>query len=197
MFARIGLRTAQQTLRQTTFRLKQRRTQSTLSDSAQAIPKNENAFLKFLNGPTGWRTVHFWAPIMKVRFKIQLSWIWMKLLSSEETDMLEFAQWGLVLAGAADFARPASQLSLSQNAALTATGFIWTRWCFIIKPRNIFLASVNFLLGCVGITQVVRVLLYQRSIAGVEGAVKEEGRALEKAVKNPEAVKEAVEHPSK
>jgi hypothetical protein len=111
--------------------------------------------------------------------------------------MIKSVQWGLVIAGAADFARPASQLSLSQNAALTATGFIWTRWCFIIKPRNVFLASVNFLLGCVGITQVVRVLLYQRSIAGVEGAVKEEGRALEKAVKNPEAIKEAVEHPSK
>ena len=27
-----------------------------------------------------------------------------------------------------------------------ATGAIWTRWCFVIKPRNIFLASVNFLL---------------------------------------------------
>jgi hypothetical protein len=80
MFARIGLRTAQQTLRQTTFRLKQRRTQATISDAAQAIPKNENAFLKFLNGPTGWRTVHFWAPIMKVRIEILLPKSRMRLL---------------------------------------------------------------------------------------------------------------------
>lgn len=46
-------------------------------------------------------------------------------------------QWALVLAGVSDFTRPAEKLSLTQNLALTATGAIWTRWCFIIKPRNI------------------------------------------------------------
>lgn len=46
-------------------------------------------------------------------------------------------QWGLVLAGIADFFRPAENLSLSQNCALMATGAIWTRWCLIIKPKNI------------------------------------------------------------
>lgn len=45
-------------------------------------------------------------------------------------------KWGLVLAGISDFARPAENLSLTQNAALTATGLIWTRWCLIIKPKN-------------------------------------------------------------
>lgn len=45
-------------------------------------------------------------------------------------------QWSIVLAGISDFARPAEKLSLTQNLALTATGIIWTRWCFIIKPRN-------------------------------------------------------------
>jgi mitochondrial pyruvate carrier 2 len=45
-------------------------------------------------------------------------------------------KWGLVLAGISDFARPAENLSLTQNAALTATGVIWTRWCLIIKPKN-------------------------------------------------------------
>ena len=45
-------------------------------------------------------------------------------------------QWALVLAGVADFARPAEKLSLTQNAALTATGAIWTRWCFVIRPKN-------------------------------------------------------------
>lgn len=33
-------------------------------------------------------------------------------------------------------ARPAEKLSLTQNAALTATGVIWTRWCFVITPKN-------------------------------------------------------------
>lgn len=101
---------------------------------------------------------------------------------------MRFLQWGLVLAGAADFARPADQLSVSQNAALMATGLIWTRWCFVIKPRNLFLASVNFLLFCVGATQCSRVFMYQQSLKGdsmgdeVKKAAKQEGKDLEKAV---------------
>ncbi|KAF2859657.1 UPF0041-domain-containing protein [Piedraia hortae CBS 480.64] len=75
-----------------------------------------------------------------------------------------FTQWGLVLAGAADFTRPAEQLSLSQNAALMATGAIWTRWCFVIRPQNMFLASVNALLFCVGTTQVARIFLWKREM---------------------------------
>lgn len=46
-------------------------------------------------------------------------------------------KWSLVIAGISDLARPAEKLSLTQNLALMATGTIWTRWCFIISPRNI------------------------------------------------------------
>lgn len=75
------------------------------------------------------------------------------------------------------------------------TGAIWTRWCFIIKPRNLLyvaldlsplmlpavqpatsrihiltwltsLAAVNFFLGCVGFIQVTRIFLYRRSLEG-------------------------------
>ena len=46
-------------------------------------------------------------------------------------------QWSIVLAGISDLTRPAESLSFTQNIALTATGVIWTRWCFVIKPRNI------------------------------------------------------------
>lgn len=103
-----------------------------------------------------------------------------------------YTQWGVVLAGAADFARPAESLSISQNAALMATGAIWTRWCFVIKPQNLFLASVNFLLFCVGATQVGRALNYQRSIADkglveeVERVAKAEGQSLKDAAKQAE-----------
>ncbi|OLN86557.1 putative mitochondrial pyruvate carrier 2 [Colletotrichum chlorophyti] len=69
--------------------------------------------------------------------------------------------WALVLAGIADLARPAEKLSLTQNAALTATGAIWTRWCLIIKPKNYLLAAVNFFLGVVGVIQVSRILVWQ------------------------------------
>lgn len=81
--------------------------------------------------------MHFWAPVMK---------------------------WCLVLAGISDFTRPADKLSLTQNGALTATGAIWTRWCLIIKPRNILLAAVNFFLFCVGTVQVTRIFLYRASL---------------------------------
>ena len=66
-------------------------------------------FQRMWDSPIGLKTVHFWAPVMK---------------------------WALVLAGISDFARPAEKLSVTQNAALTATGLIWTRWCLIIKPKN-------------------------------------------------------------
>ncbi|RKF74382.1 putative mitochondrial pyruvate carrier 2 [Golovinomyces cichoracearum] len=65
--------------------------------------------------------------------------------------------WSIVLAGISDLYRPVEKLSLTQNLALTSTGLIWTRWCFIIKPRNILLATVNFFLGLVGIIQVTRI----------------------------------------
>jgi len=183
MAARIGFRSVQQTIRQPAFRQQihttfQRRSQSTVSEAAQTVAKDasQSALTKFWNSPVGPKTVHFWAPVMK---------------------------WGLVIAGAADFARPASQLSLSQNAALMATGLIWTRWCLIIKPRNVLLASVNFLLFCVGGTQVTRILLWQRSeegqsaLAVVKDAAKQAGSDLEHVVKNPSALKESVAHPSK
>ncbi|KAF2404378.1 UPF0041 domain protein [Trichodelitschia bisporula] len=115
--------------------------------------------------PVGPKTVHFWAPIMK---------------------------WGVVIAGIADFARPAESLSLTQNLALVGTGAIWTRWCLIIRPKNVFLATVNFFLGVVGTIQVARIFLYQRSLKNqslgesVKDAAKTQGHVAKEAVKHPE-----------
>ena len=115
-----------------------------------------------------------------------------------------FKQWGLVLAGASDFARPASEVSLSQNAALMATGLIWSRWCFVIKPRNILyvfpptsshparsndprsLASVNFLVFCVGATQVGRIYAYNKSLENTEGQAKGEMQDLKHTAEKAE-----------
>ncbi|TVY49176.1 putative mitochondrial pyruvate carrier 2 [Lachnellula cervina] len=96
-------------------------------------------FRRMWDSPIGLKTVHFWAPVMK---------------------------WCLVIAGISDFYRPAEKLSLTQNAALTATGAIWTRWCLIIKPRNVLLAAVNFFLGVVGVIQVTRIVSYNMSVKG-------------------------------
>jgi hypothetical protein len=83
-----------------------KRWQSSTTADAQA---QVSWFKRMWDSPIGLKTVHFWAPVMK---------------------------WCIVLAGIADFARPAEKLSLTQNGALTATGLIWTRWCLIIKPKN-------------------------------------------------------------
>ena len=89
-------------------------------------------------------------------------------------------KWGMVLAGASDFSRPAESLSFNTNLALMCTGAIWTRWCFVIRPKNIALAGVNFLVFCVGATQVFRIYSYNRSLKSTEGQAKVEGKALER-----------------
>lgn len=70
-------------------------------------------------------------------------------------------KWSLVIAGANDLMRPVEKISGTQQLALLATGAIWTRWCLIIKPRNVLLASVNFFLGAVAGFQVTRILKYR------------------------------------
>lgn len=87
-------------------------------------------------------------------------------------------KWAIVLTGVADFARPAESLSLTQNFALMCTGAIWTRWCFIIRPRNLFLAAVNFFLFIVGATQVTRIMVYRRSLGAAGHEAKVEGQQL-------------------
>lgn len=92
-------------------------------------------------------------------------------------------KWGIVIAGASDLTRPASQLSLNTNAALMTTGLIWTRWCFVIRPKNIFLATVNFFLFLTGATQTTRILMYQNSLKGAEGQAEAEGKEIKEELK--------------
>ncbi|KHJ76030.1 hypothetical protein OESDEN_24351 [Oesophagostomum dentatum] len=87
------------------------------------------------NHPAGPKTVFFWGPTIK---------------------------WGLVIAGLADLARPASKLSASQNSALMVTGAIWTRYSFVINPVNYILASVNIFLCGTGLIQLCRIASYRR-----------------------------------
>ncbi|KAL7931017.1 hypothetical protein V8C35DRAFT_311029 [Trichoderma chlorosporum] len=103
-------------------------------------------FKKAWESEVGIKTVHFWAPVMK---------------------------WALVLAGISDLARPAEKLSFAQNFSLMCTGLIWTRWCFIIRPKNILLATVNFFLALVGIAQITRITMHNLSKKEGEEAVVE------------------------
>jgi len=72
-------------------------------------------------------------------------------------------KWCLVAAGVKDLGRPADKLSVSQNLALAATGVIWVRYSFVIKPVNYSLAAVNLFVGCTGIGQLVRIANHRRS----------------------------------
>ncbi|KAH7037151.1 uncharacterized protein B0I36DRAFT_313425 [Microdochium trichocladiopsis] len=141
-----------------------RRFQSTSSSAAGegTAQQQQSWFQRMWASPVGLKTVHFWAPVMK---------------------------WALVLAGVSDFARPAEKLSLTQNGALTATGIIWTRWCFVITPQNYLLAAVNFFLGMVGITQCTRILMWRMNQKDNETALdKVEGKAAEVVDKAKKAV---------
>ncbi|KAF6760048.1 mitochondrial pyruvate carrier [Ephemerocybe angulata] len=102
--------------------------------SGAAASAGASKFQAFMNHPAGPKTVFFWAPMMK---------------------------WCLVAAGIKDMTRPADKLSLSQNIALTATGFIWVRYSLVITPINYSLAAVNFCVGLSGLTQLGRIANYR------------------------------------
>jgi len=103
--------------------------------SGAATTAGVSKFQSFMNHPAGPKTVFFWAPLMK---------------------------WCLVAAGVKDLNRPAEKLSVSQNVALTATGFIWVRYSFVIIPVNYSLAAVNFFVGTTGVTQLYRIWDYRK-----------------------------------
>lgn len=46
---------------------------------------------------------------------------------------------------------------MSQSGALMVTGSIWTRWCFVITPKNYALAAINASVGIGGGYQFFRV----------------------------------------
>ncbi|KAI0321059.1 UPF0041-domain-containing protein [Amylostereum chailletii] len=98
--------------------------------SGAAAAATGSKFQNFMNHPAGPKTVFFWAPMMK---------------------------WCLVAAGLKDLGRPAEKLSVSQNVALAATGFIWVRYSLVITPINYSLAAVNFFVGSTGLGQLARI----------------------------------------
>lgn len=77
----------------------------------------------FLRHEAGPSTIFFWAPAMK---------------------------WGLSIANLMDLQRPVDTISVSQQLALCTTGAIWTRFAFVVKPKNYNLASVNLALCLTG-----------------------------------------------
>ncbi|KAF7639050.1 Mitochondrial pyruvate carrier [Meloidogyne graminicola] len=54
-----------------------------------------------------------------------------------------------------------------KNASLAATGAVWTRYCFVIVPKNYYLASVNFFVFCTGMVQILRIAHYRHTLSKV------------------------------
>ncbi|KAI6655235.1 Brain protein 44 [Oopsacas minuta] len=100
----------------------------------QKLPKHLRSYLLTPAGPL---TIFFWAPAFK---------------------------WALVIAGIADLARPVEKISSTQSTALAATGFIWSRYSFVIIPKNWLLFTVNIFVGITGLTQLSRVYVYRQSL---------------------------------
>ncbi|KAI1261485.1 hypothetical protein F5Y18DRAFT_431066 [Xylariaceae sp. FL1019] len=140
-----------------------RRFQSTATGEGPTAQQQASWIKRMWDSPIGFKTVHFWAPVMK---------------------------WAIVVAGIGDFFRPAEKLSLTQNAALTATGTLWTRWCFVITPKNYLLAAVNFFLACVGVAQCARILRYQQAQKNLTPAEKAEQKVEEAVEVAKDAVKD-------
>ncbi|XP_022844392.1 mitochondrial pyruvate carrier 3-like [Olea europaea var. sylvestris] len=91
-----------------------------------------NSKLKALwNHPAGPKTIHFWAPTFK---------------------------WGLSIANISDFSKPPETLSYPQQMVFAVSGFIWSRYCTVITPRNLNLLGVNFTMACTDLYQVARKL---------------------------------------
>jgi len=105
--------------------------------SGAATSAGASKLTAFMNHPAGPKTVFFWAPLMK---------------------------WCLVAAGLKDLTRPADKLSVSQNLALAATGFIWVRYSVVITPVNYSLAAVNFFVGLSGLSQLARIAHYRSTL---------------------------------
>lgn len=79
------------------------------------------SFVKNIAGhPAGPITIFFWAPTSK---------------------------WALSVNNLSDLNKDTNKMSFAQQAALTCTGMIWTRYSFVITPVNYNLAVVNAVLG--------------------------------------------------
>ncbi|GBP21505.1 Mitochondrial pyruvate carrier 2 [Eumeta japonica] len=72
------------------------------------------------------------------------------------------------MASLEDYRRPLDKVSTTQSATLAATGFIWTRYCLIIRPINYSLSVCNFMLGVANGFQCVRAYRHQKALVHSE-----------------------------
>ncbi|XXQ32080.1 Mitochondrial pyruvate carrier [Plasmodiophora brassicae] len=84
------------------------------------------------NHPAGIKTTHFWGPV---------------------------ANWGFVVAGLADWKRPAAQVSGPMTSALCVYSLLFMRFAWMVQPRN------YLLLACHASNETVQLYHLARKIA--------------------------------
>eukprot|EP00919_Chromeraceae_sp_WS-2016_P058715 GHVR01139564.1.p1 GENE.GHVR01139564.1~~GHVR01139564.1.p1 ORF type:complete len:130 (+),score=2.82 GHVR01139564.1:38-427(+) len=72
-----------------------------------------------------------------------------------------FVKWSISFANLLDINRPVEKMSIPQQTAISLTGFIWSRYCMVITPRNWLLFAVNVSMGVTGSWQLFRVYMFQ------------------------------------
>ncbi|SCO74207.1 mitochondrial pyruvate carrier protein 2, putative [Plasmodium vivax] len=89
---------------------------------------------KALGSDTGILTIHFWAPTFK---------------------------WSISLANIVDINRDPKLLSLPQQFGICLTGMLFTRFAYVIRPRNYNLLTRNFFMSLTALYQIARIANYK------------------------------------
>ncbi|CRG94902.1 mitochondrial pyruvate carrier protein 2, putative [Plasmodium gallinaceum] len=79
---------------------------------------------------TGLLSIHFWAPTFK---------------------------WSISLANLAEINRDANILSLPQQFAIFFTGLLFSRFAYVVKPRNYNLLTINLFMSLTALYQITRI----------------------------------------
>lgn len=122
----------------------------------------------------GRRRCEWWLiKLITEEFARKIKVCWLKvvavLISSFKIKFRRFfwapiCKWGLVIAGIKDLTRPAELLSIEQTVAIGITGFIYSRFSMVIKPKNYTLLSVNVFVAITQSIQLYRALRYKYEI---------------------------------
>ncbi|SBS86286.1 hypothetical protein POVCU2_0036300 [Plasmodium ovale curtisi] len=82
----------------------------------------------------GVLSIHFWAPTFK---------------------------WSISLANLVDINRDPKLLSLPQQFAIFLTGLLFSRFAYVIKPRNLNLLTINLFMSLTALYQITRIANYK------------------------------------
>ncbi|SBT80238.1 mitochondrial pyruvate carrier protein 2, putative [Plasmodium malariae] len=92
---------------------------------------------KLLVSDTGILTIHFWAPTFK---------------------------WSISVANIVDINRDPKLLSLPQQFAIFLTGLLFSRFAYVIKPRNLNLLTINLFMSLTALYQITRITNYKYNL---------------------------------